>query len=183
MSVRREEPLRRVRMSWDEYLQLPEQPRAEWVNGEAVIMNAPPLFDHGRAVMRLGALLVPLFPSHEVVTEVYLKLPRNRVRLPDVMLVADRPEDGWVAEPPLMVAEVLSWSTRSEDTVRKSMEYAHGGIGQYWLVDPELRRIDVLRNISGEWEFAAKLDEEHPAAEVELADVRVPIDLRQVLGD
>lgn len=181
MSAQREEPLLRVPMSWEEYLALPEKPHAEWVDGEAVIMNAPVLFPHGSAVARLIALLAPLYPELDPVTEVFLRLPRNRVRGPDLMLCASRPADGWVTDPPLMVAEVLSPSTRSEDTVRKLQEYAEGRVGQYWIVDPELRRIDVLANDDGEWEIVAKLDDDHPTADIELAGVTVPLDLRQIL--
>jgi Uma2 family endonuclease len=181
MSIRREEPLLRVRMSWDDYLALPEQPRAEWVDGEAVIMNSPPVFDHGSATGRLIVLLVTHFPERHVVPEVYLRLPRNRVRLPDVMMTDTVPADGWVSRPPLMVAEVLSWSTRSEDTVRKSMEYAEGGVGQYWILDPALRALDVLRNVGGTWEPVLHLDDDHVEGSVELDGVTVPLDLRQLL--
>ena len=93
-------------------------------------------------------LLTPLFPDCYVVPEVHLVLPGNRVRLPDLMLVADRPADGWVRSAPLLVVEVLSPSTRSEDTIRKSVEYAEGGIGQYWVVDPDLRTADLWRNVT-----------------------------------
>lgn len=178
-----EEPLRRVRMSWEEFLALPHPPKAEWVNGEAVIDVAPVVFPHGDAVGRLLLLLAQSFPDHFLVTEVGLWLPRNRLRAPDVMMVAERPEGDWVTVAPLLVAEVLSPSTRSEDTVRKSMEYAEGGVGQYWVVDPELRAIDVWRNADGEWEPLARVDDDHPTAEVELAGVTVPLDLRQVLRD
>jgi Uma2 family endonuclease len=181
VSVRREEPLRRVRMSWEEYLALPEWPRAEWVDGEVVLLMAPPVFDHGIVQTQLGVLLTPLFPDCYVVPEVYLVLPRNRVRLPDLMLVAERPPDGWVRSAPMLVVEVLSPSTRSEDTIRKSMEYAEGGAGQYWVVDPELRAIDLWRNAEGEWDLLARVDDDHPTAEVELAGVTVPLDLREVL--
>lgn len=181
MPVQREEPLLRVRMSWEEYLALPEKPRAEWVDGEAVIMNAPVGFDHGNAAGRLIVLLTACFPDHYVGPEVGLWLPRNRLRGPDVMLVDHRPEGDFVTDPPLMAAEVLSRSTRSEDTVRKLQEYAEGRVGQYWIVDPELRRIDVLGNNDGVWEIVAKLDDDHPTADVELAGVTVPLDLRQIL--
>lgn len=181
MSVRREEPLRRVRMSWEEFLVLPEWPRAEWVDGEVVMRVAPPVFDHGVAQAQLTALLVPLFPHAYVVPEVFLVLPRNRVRLPDLMLVAERPADGWVRVPAILVVEVLSPSTRSEDTIRKSMEYAEGGAQQYWVVDPDLRAIDLWGNVDGEWELLARVDDDHPVAEVELAGVTVPIDLHQIL--
>jgi Uma2 family endonuclease len=183
VSVRREEPLRRVRMSWEEFLELPEWPRAEWVDGEVVMLVAPPVFDHGSAQVQLSALLVPLFPQAYAVAETFLVLPRNRVRLPDLMLVTERPADGWVRTAPLLVVEILSPSTRSEDTIRKSMEYAAGGAGQYWVVDPDLRAIDLWGNVGGEWELLARVDDQRPAAEVELAGVTVPIDLRQILRD
>ena len=183
MSVPVEEPLRRVRMSWEEYLELPERPRAEWVDGEVVINVAPVLFGHGDAVMRLGVRLVALFPDHYLVTEVGLWLPHNRLRAPDLMLVAEPPGERWVREPPLLVVEVLSRSTRSEDTVRKSVDYARGGVGQYWVVDPEFRAIDCFVLVDSEWQLLARVDEEHPTAEVELEGVAVPLDLRQILRD
>ena len=141
----------RVPMSWDEYLKLPERPRAEWVDGVAVIMNVPPLHPHGNATLRLGALLIAALPDHHVTTETYLRLPRHRVRLPDIAVTETVEEDGWISEPPLMVAEVLSRSTRTEDTVRKSVEYAEAGISQYWLLDPPLRTLTVMSNIAGTW--------------------------------
>jgi Uma2 family endonuclease len=168
-------------MSWEEFLELPHPPKAEWVNGEVVIDMAPVVFSHGDAVGRLLVLLAPLFPDHFLVTEVGLRLPRNRLRAPDLMMVADRPDGDWVTATPALVAEVLSRSTRSEDTIRKSMEYAEAGVGQYWVVDPELRAIDLWHNVEGEWELLARVDDDHPAAEVELAGVAVPIDLRQIL--
>lgn len=183
MSVTREEPLRRIRMSWEEFLALPEKPRAEWVDGEVVINVAPVVFSHGDAVTRLIALLAASFPDRFLVTEVGLFLPRNRLRAPDLMMVAERPEGGWVTAAPELVVEVLSPSTRSEDTIRKSMEYAAGGAGQYWVVDPDLRAIDLWRNVDGEWELLARVDDEHPTADVELAGVTVPVDLHQILRD
>lgn len=181
MAVRHEESLRRVRMSWEEYLGLPHSPKAEWVDGEVVIDMAPVVFAHGEAVGRLMLLLGPLFPDDFLVTEVGLWLPRNRLRAPDLMMVADRPDGDWVTASPALVVEILSRSTRSEDTIRKSMEYAEGGAGQYWVVDPELRAIDVWRNVDGEWELLARVDDDHPTAEVELAGVSVPVDLREIL--
>lgn len=170
-------------MSWEEFLDLPDRPRAEWVDGEVVIDVAPVLFPHGSATGQLIALLVPLFPEHRIVTEVGLWLPRNRLRAPDLMMLADRPEGGWVSELPVLVAEILSRSTRSEDTIRKSREYAERGIGQYWVVDPELRAIDVWRLVEGEWDLLARLDDQHPTAEVTLSDVVVPLDIRRILRD
>lgn len=49
--------------------------------------------------------------------------------------------------PLMLVVEVLSSSTRPEDTIRKSADYARGGAGQYWIVDLDLRRIEAWKLI------------------------------------
>ncbi|WP_028652812.1 Uma2 family endonuclease [Nocardioides halotolerans] len=181
MSATSEEPLLRVPMSWEEYLRLPEKPKAEWVDGVAVLMTAPPLWEHSDVLARLCACLVSAGPGLLVATDTSVKLPDNRVRRPDVTIVGAVPSDGWVTEPPLMVAEVLSRSTRSEDLVRKSAEYAGAGIGQYWLVDPELRTLTVMTNVDGTWEDLVRLDDGEPEGSVEVAGVRIPLDLRRLL--
>ena len=123
MVVQRDEPLQRVPMSWEQYLKLPERPRAEWVNGVAVILNAPPTFDHGGAMVSLGSLLHAALPELYVVAETYLRMSDDLVRLPDVMVTDTVPPDGWVSEPPLLVVEVLSPSTSDVDRREKLLNY------------------------------------------------------------
>lgn len=176
-----EPALQRFRMSWEEYLALPEKPKAEWVDGEVVATPAVSP-DHGFATMRLGLQLAQALPELLIMTEVGVKLPRNRLRAPDLMLIDGWPDGKWVTEPPVLVVEVLSRSTRSEDTIRKSAEYAEGGIGQYWLLDPELRALDVYANTDGGWELLLHLDDEHPTGEVVVAEHgTVMVDLRDLL--
>lgn len=176
----------RVRMSWEDYLALPEKAepdwvKAEWVDGEVLLMS--PVFpEHGRAVMRLGRLLEDAFPELECVTEVGLTLPRNRVRAPDLMLLRDWNAGAMITEKPVIAVEVLSLSTRGEDTVRKSTEYAEGGVGQYWLVDPDHRAIDVYRNDEGAWTLLLHLDDDNPSGSVEVAgEGSVHLELNAVL--
>lgn len=177
-----EPALQRRRMSWEEYLALPDRPRAEWLDGEVV--RSPQVgFTHGSATARLIRLLITHLPALHVVTEVGLWLPGNRLRGPDVMVVDRVPDDTWVSDAPVLVAEVLSPSTRTEDTVRKSTEYAAAGIGQYWLVDPDLRTVDVFALVDGGWEPLLHLDDATFTGEVSVSEYgAVPIDLRDLLG-
>jgi Uma2 family endonuclease len=180
--VRHDDPLERVPMSWEQYLHLPERPRAEWVDGVAVIMNAPVSFGHGASAVRLASTVLSAVPELYVVSEVKLKMSDDLVRAPDIMVTDSVPADArWVSEPPLMVAEVLSRSTKSEDVLVKSAEYARFGIGQYWILDPENRTLEVMRNVEGGWHTLALLDDDNPEVTVVLAGRPVSVDLRQVL--
>ncbi|WP_436698797.1 Uma2 family endonuclease [Nocardioides sp. BYT-33-1] len=173
--------VRRLRMSWEEYERLPDRPRTEWVDGEVLVMS-PPAQPHASAVARLITALVNAFPDLEIGTEGGLWLPRNRLRGPDVMMAESRTDEVFRTVMPLLVAEVLSPSTRGEDTIRKPMEYAEGGVERLWIVDPDLRTIDALLNVDGAWETEAHLDDREPVAEIVIGDHgAVVLDLREVL--
>jgi len=179
-----EHGLQRLRMSWEDYLRLPEKPKAEYVDGE-VIVTPPVAPAHGVAAIRLGAVVQAALPHLLVMTEVGVALPRNRLRAPDVMVVQTMPKGRWVTDVPVLVVEVLSPSTRTEDLVRKSHEYATAGIGQYWVVDPEAGVLEVFANVdagAAGWERLLRLDGGSPAAEVQVAEHgTVPLDVREVL--
>lgn len=183
MVVHRDDPLLRVPMSWEQYLELPERPRAEWVHGTAVIVNAPPTFGHGGAMVAIGAELRAALPRFHVVAGTYLRISDDITRLPDLMVTDVVPPDGWVSEPPLLAVEVLSPSTAQQDRVDKAAEYAAFGVGQYWLVDAQERTIEVMRNVEGCWHVLATLDDEHPELTVVVGGTAMSLDLRQVLGN
>lgn len=172
--------LQRLRMSWEEYLRLPESAKAEWVDGEVVVR--PPVGQpHAFGTARLIAVLVRALPDLDVATEVGVWLPRNRLRAPDIAVVDHRSEGPWVTEPPVLVVEVLSAATRSEDTVRKSGEYAVAGIGQYWLLDPDNRTLDVYGLVDGGWDLLLHLDDATPAGAVTVRGRDVELDLADLL--
>jgi len=173
--------LRRLRMSWEDYVALPDEVRAEWVDGEVVVSPRPSL-RHGVVVTRVGSLLQTALPALVTVSESGVWLPGNRLRGPDVMVLSSLHETTWAEEPPVIVVEVLSPSTHREDTTRESGEYAEGGVGQYWVVDPDHRTVDVYLNRGGGWDLLLHLDEPHPAGEVAVGDHGVvPLDLTTLL--
>ncbi len=178
---RESEELQRFRMSWEEYLELSEDLRAEWVDGE-VVVSPRPITDHAYASAKIVHLFMTHLPRLIVLSEGGVWLPRNRLRGPDVMLVEQWPEETWVTEPPVLVVEVLSRATRAEDTIRKSAEYLEGGVGQYWMLDPRRRTLDVLVSVDGAWELLLQLDDEHPTGEAAVGEHgTVALDLAALL--
>jgi Uma2 family endonuclease len=75
---------------------------------------------------------------------------RNRGRTPDLTMYlrdARRPPlQGLIDVPPSVAVEIVTPSPRDErrDRVEKLREYAAFGVKWYWILDPELRMLDVL---------------------------------------
>lgn len=162
--------LQRVPMSFEEYLGLPDEIRAEWVEGVAIV-SPMASFPHQRIAMDLAFVLRTALPDLIVVGEAGVRTAGRKYRVPDLVVVTEPPDDPiWVENPPVLVVEVLSPSTRREDQLRKSGEYLAAGIGQYWVVDPELREITVLRAAeAGGWETVLELSGDVPTGQVDIA--------------
>jgi len=79
-----------------------------------------------------------------------VRLRSGQYREPDLVLMlhehSDRKyDDCW--ERPELVMEVVSddAESRKRDYETKRREYAEGGVGEYWIVDPQAQRITVLK--------------------------------------
>lgn len=176
------ETVQRRRMSWEDYLALPEKPRAEWVAGE-VVVSPHATYDHQWISRRLANHLQQHLADLFVFETVNVWLPGDRLRIPDIAVFTVRERGLYPQTTPVLVVEVLSPGTRGEDTIRKPTEYAAGGVGQFWTVDPELRIIEAFGNSAGSWDLLLHLDDATPTGEVVVAGHgTVPLDLREILG-
>ena len=83
---------------------------------------------------------------------------------------------------PDLAVEVLSDSTRKRDEITKRRAYEQFGVGEYWIVDPELESVKVYRrNDAGRYERVLELSTEtagaaistplFPGLEIALAEV------------
>ncbi len=161
------ETLLRIPMSYEDYQALPEHPRAEWVDGVVVMSPTGARWSHQVASRRLANLLEEALPGCRVGEAASITLPRNRERLPDVIVFdAEPPDEIPIRKTPILVAEVLSPSTRREDLLRKGPEYAEAGISQYWVVDVDARTIEVQENVEGRWALVATIDHASPVVDV-----------------
>jgi Uma2 family endonuclease len=183
MSVATESRLVRRRMSLEEFHALPEKVRAEFVDGE-VVVTPPSTMPHNEVGLRLAILLRGALSGGHVGFEMGLRLGPRRFRIPDVAVVDRLERTRWTEQTPRLVVEVLSPSTRTEDTLRKTVDYREAGVGQYWLVDTEARTMTVLVDNGNGWDVAAELDEARPVASIAVGNLgTVPVDLTTLLAD
>lgn len=173
--------LERVPMSLDDYLALPDKPKTEYVDGEAIV--TPPSTSGHNLVQRRLANVIEAALSSELGVRTDAGWARgDRRRIPDVAVFANKDDVAYDERTPVLVVEVLSPSTASEDTVRKSAEYLAAGVNQYWIVDRANRTLTVFGNNGRGWDRLLDLDDRRPAGAVAVGEWgEVALDLVDLL--
>ena len=144
------------RYTWADLLALPEDTRAELIDGEIFMMSAPSwrhqeicgeLFFRLRTYLegkRCKAIYAPLdvrlFAQEGDGPE-----DVDTVVQPDVFVVCDpeKLDDSGCRGAPDMVIEVLSPSSARQDRYVKYLLYQRAGVKEYWIVDPENQTVAV----------------------------------------
>ena len=157
--------LERVPMSFEEFERLPEDVFAEYVDGCAVV-SPPSDMDHQGVAGTLFVILRAALPDVLTLYEVGLRTVRDGHRVPDIAVFPEQEHAVWSEQVPLVVVEVSSPSTRTEDLFRKSTEYQAAGVQQYWLVDRIQRTLTVLGNNGAGWDVLLDLDASRPRGEI-----------------
>ena len=64
---------------------------------------------------------------------------------PDILIVCDRNQitRSGIYGAPDFVIEILSESTKKKDSYLKLMKYQNAGVREYWIVDPEKKKVIV----------------------------------------
>ncbi|MFL6198891.1 MAG: Uma2 family endonuclease [Thermoanaerobaculia bacterium] len=139
-------------LSLDEWFALPEDEAGELVNGRLEEEEVPDYL-HEHLVMLLGRLLGNwILPQGGLVagSEAKFAVGSGRGRKPDltVYLPGGRrpPARGLIRVPPDIAIEIVSPTPRDgrRDRVEKMADYAAFGVAWYWLLDPQLRSLEVL---------------------------------------
>ncbi|MEM1416779.1 MAG: Uma2 family endonuclease, partial [Myxococcota bacterium] len=155
------DPLRTTgRMTLDEWGALDEDVPGELVDG-VLVEEEMPGFGHEACVSWLLRVLGAWLAGRGFVfgSEAKFGVGERRGRKPDVSVyLPGRPlpgvRDGVTRRPPSIAVEVLSPRPRDQrrDRVDKLAEYARFGVDGYWILDPELRTLEVLeRNGEGRY--------------------------------
>jgi len=155
--------------TYDDYLALPDDQKAELIDGVLYLMSGPK-GRHIRVASILGGQLAVRFgmrdgPSGDgpggwwilAEPEVHLRLDRRVVR-PDLAgwrrerMAVPPPDTHKFTVVPDWICEVLSPSTASKDNIVKMPRYLEAGVQWAWIIDPVAQRIDVFRAGDDEWE-------------------------------
>ena len=137
------EPMAKIRFTRKDLEQLPEDWRAELIEGDLVMLPSPDPSHQllvKKLVLALAAHLGPeeeprlLFAPLDVVIDDESVLQPDVLLLPEGTRPARRP---WVIPPPIWVAEVLSPKTAMRDCGVKLTLYARRGVEEAWIVGPD----------------------------------------------
>lgn len=127
-----------------------DERREELIGGTIVAMSPRPSFNHNRISYNISRIFGNYLHGKSctpIADGTDLFLDKDNQFIPDFMVVCDRSKirhDGVHGAPDLVV-EVLSPSTTKNDRSVKKDAYARCGVGEYWLVNPADRSIEVYR--------------------------------------
>jgi Uma2 family endonuclease len=123
--------------------------RYEVIRGELFVTPAPGTA-HQRAVAELLTTLkayVERYDLGEAIVSPYeVELADDTAVQPDVLVVlhdrASRITRERLMGPPSLVVEVISYSSKRTDRLQKRALYLDEGVEEYWVVDPDARRVE-----------------------------------------
>lgn len=170
---------------------LPKNDGWIWPVRGYLYVSPAPSFDHQFAVTRLGRFFDEFVSSRglgiALVAPFDILLPTSlgRTREPDLVFfrTGNQPRRGdqSFAGIPDLVVEVLSPRTRHEDRRTKFQAYQEAGIPEYWMVDPDSRKVEIHLLVRGSYSEVGRFETGDtvgavclPGLRIEVADLFLP---------
>ena len=150
------EVARKIKFTYQDYKSLPESEtkRYELLDGELLMAPSPSTY-HQRIVRRLAHILGD-FTERRGLGEVFLapldvvlgEGEEREVAQPDLFFISKEREkiiaEQEIQGAPDLVVEVTSPATEDRDRHYKKTLYARHGVREYWIVDPDARKVEVF---------------------------------------
>lgn len=143
---------KKVRFTYEDYLNFPPEKRYEIIEGD-LHMTPAPLTKHQMTLLNLTLKLHEFINKNSLgkclIAPVDVVLSREDVIQPDILFIS-KDRLGILTEknvegPPDLLVEVLSPSTKNWDREAKRKLYEHYGVREYWIVDPDAKTVEVLQ--------------------------------------
>ncbi len=174
-----------LKLTFEDYLLFPDDgKRHELIDGEHYMTPAPNT-RHQAISMNLASEIRWYLRDHPVgrvlAAPVDVVLSEVDVVQPDLVFVSEERSrivtEANLQGAPDLVVEILSPSTRRTDEVVKRKLYERFGVGEYWVVDPELESIKVYRSGRSGFRRAAKLsaEDDHTLTTPRLPGLALPL--------
>ena len=141
-------------VDFEEFLQMDKENehRLEYFDGEVVYLESPSV-EHQRVLLNIAAEFRNYFrgKSCEVFIfplDVWLRNEEKTAKVkvqPDLIVVTDKSglkENAYEGVPALVI-EIISTSNQTHDRIRKYSTYMEFGINEYWMVNSELKTVEV----------------------------------------
>jgi Uma2 family endonuclease len=130
--------------------------RREIITGELTVTAAPTPV-HQQIAERLVRLIGNFVELHQLgvlyPAPIDVRLSATDVVEPDLVFISEARSsivsEKYISGAPDLVAEILSPSSQRTDLVRKRALYAHSGIGEYWIIDPDRKTVQIHRLAEG----------------------------------
>ncbi|MBQ9064118.1 MAG: Uma2 family endonuclease [Blautia sp.] len=135
----------------EDYLALPDERRAELIDGVIYDMSAPTGY-HQLTAGRLYMMIVEWISKRNgscmpfiSPVDVQLDCDDRTIVQPDVLILCDKSKytPARIIGAPDFVAEILSKSTRNKDIFIKLNKYRNAGVREYWIIDPDKKKVMV----------------------------------------
>jgi len=126
--------------------------RYEVIRGDLFVTPAPGT-PHQLLVVELAHLLYDYLAVHHlgrVITGPFeVEFSDDSAVQPDLLVVLHTQRSRLTPErhqgPPALVIEIISYSSKRTDRLQKRELYLSEGVPEYWIVDPDLKRIEHWR--------------------------------------
>ncbi len=164
---------------------LPEDVRAELIDGVLYFMASPNMAHqmiltdiwmelNAHIRKNKGQCITVAAPS-----DVILHEDSQNLFQPDIYVVCDRSKirRGGIIGAPDLIVEILSQGTRRKDMVLKLNKYLEGGVREFWMVDPDNKKIIVY--IPGE-DLEMRIYGFEDRVPVAVFDNQCEVDFRQI---
>ncbi len=135
----------------EDYYALPEDVRAELIDGYLFVMDSPTTF-HQSALLEIAGQIRSFIRDQEgscmvfvAPVDVQLDCDDRTMVVPDILILCDRDKltRKCIVGAPDFILEVLSPSTGYKDSTLKLQKYAAAGVKEYWLLDPDKEKLLV----------------------------------------